>query len=633
MDLYPTLVEAGALRGYDTRRITQALHVRMRNIRAESTSSDLFLFVQQIINDIRRGALPPNPYAFVHILSIYRDTKRFQEGYELWQWLVEQDEHFVSQASYGAAIELMAYGRIMGLPDLEHVYTEALKRFPGTFAEYHLSPDAIVPDRTQPIAIPGIPTVLLQGILTARILARDWKRAYLALDTALRLFPAQTPRRYYELFMTERPLSEAYTACMVACRAGVTIAPSFITALITKMRATIAESPSMADRMMLVRAIANALYAHMQAGGRLDGRHVGGFIHALEQLLPDKLAGDDYQGEAAELRDIIVVTAHDIMTGLIQTGMSFETFEIHAFESLISLAGKLGVPALLTTTLRDVEVTGLELGPVGIRSAITSAGLVQDKALIEQLWERLVSAAEAESVQIPFEDWITFTKACRRAKHSDYFRAQLSRLPHAISASIEQHLLVQIDQQETEAPGLQVVEYMLLEDFQKEVEALKTQMRDVEAVAMSGQALDLSKSPFYMHIDPDHPTLGSVSDLRAIYDEMTTDPHQPPPPPPTEGSPIQTSLSPTGIPLDELRFQNWCTVLEMMDEAEVYEFDFQSALNAAIKARVPLKRGPELLRLRKDKSAPPYEAGSLRHRIKSLRATSATDVRMFRKVG
>ncbi|CAO2652212.1 Nn.00g004950.m01.CDS01 [Neocucurbitaria sp. VM-36] len=629
MDLYPSLLEAGALHSYDTRRITQALHVRMRNIHALSKSSDLFPFVQQVTTDIRRGALPPHTYAFVHLLGIYKDSKRFHEGYELWQWLVQQDEQYVSQAAYGAAIELMAYGGIMGLPDLENLYADGLKRFPGTFAEYHLSPEAIVPDRTQPTVIAGIPTILLQGILTARILARDWKKAYLALDTALRLFPTQTPPRYFELFMAERPLPEAYTACMIACRAGVCLAPTHITALITKIRAAIAASPSMADRMMLVRAIANALYAYMQAGGRLESIHVGVFIHTFEQLLPEQIAGVDYEGEAAELRSIIVVAAHEIMSGLIQAGMPLH---VHSFEALISLAGKLRFPGLLTTALQDVRTAGLELGPIGTRSAITSAGLVGNKEIIEQLWERVVSAAEAESTQIPFQDWITFTKACRRAKHSDYFRAQLLKLPHAISASIEKHLIHQIDQPESVAMGFQSFHYMTPEDFLSEIDALKTQLKSVEAVLMSGQALDLSKSPFHMHIDPQHPTLGSATDLRAIYDEMTTDPHQPPAPPLTEGSPVRTSLSPTGIPLDELRFQNWCTVLEMMDDAEVYESDFQLALNAAIQERKPFKRGPELLRLRRDKSASLGEAGSLRCRITNLRAAGASDVPISRKV-
>lgn len=629
MDLYPSLLEAQALDSKDTHRITQALHVRIRKAPADSNHSDLFPFVQQIVAHLRSGTLQPHPYAFVHLLGIYKYCKRFDEGHQLWQWLVQQDERYVSQAAYGAAIELMAHGGMMSLPDLENLYIDGLKRFPGTFAEYHLSPDAIVPDRAQPTAIAGIPTTLLQGILTARILARDWKKAYLALDTALRLFPTQTPSRYFELFMTRRPLSEAYTAFLIACRAGVCLGPTHVTALIMKMRAAIDAALSMAVRMMLVRAVANALYAYMETGGQLESIHVGAFIHALGQVLPEKKAGEDYEGATAEMRNTVVIAAHEILSGLIQAGMSPQ---IHPFRALISLSGKLRVPGLLSTTLQDIQTAGIELGPVDTRSAITAAGHVGDKNLIEQLWERVASTAEAEGTQIPFEDWITLTKACRRAHHKEYFWSQLVNLRHAITTSIEEHIVQQIDRQESRLPILSSFVYMTPGEVTSQIEALKTQIKSVETVVMSGQPLNLLKSPFYMHIDPEYPPLGEMDHLRAVYDELTTDPHQPPPPPPPVGSSVQVPLSTTGIPLDELRFLNWVTVLEMMDEAEAYESDFQLAVNAAIKAGKPLTGTPELLRLQKA-NTPLRSAAGLHLRVKALRASKPADVPIFRKIG
>ncbi|KAH7356339.1 hypothetical protein BKA66DRAFT_428405 [Pyrenochaeta sp. MPI-SDFR-AT-0127] len=629
MGLYPTLLAAQVLTPSDTRRITQTLHVRARHASANSRRSELLPFAQRVASDLRSGVLQPHYFAFVHLFGIFKECKCFDEGRNLWQWLVEQDDRYVSQAAYGAVIELLAYGGAVSLPDLENMYADGLKRFPGTFAEYHLSPDAIIPDRTRPFEVAGIPIILLQGILTARILSRDWKKAYLALDTALRLLPTQTPSRYFELFMTERPVSEAYTAFLVACRAGICLKPNHVTALIMKMRAAMRASPSMADRMMLVRAIANALYAYLQAGGQLESIHVGNFIHAIVQLLPEKMAGEDYESEAAEIRNTVVVATHEIMSGLIQAGMSPQ---IPPFEGLISLSGKLRVSGLLSTTLQDVQTAGLDLGPIGTRSALTSAGLVGDRDIIEQLWERMVSTAEAETAQIPFEDWITFTKACRRANHTDYFRGQLLKLPHAITSSTERHIIQQIDQQEPTPSGPSTFDYMAPEEVASQFEALKAQMKNIEAVVMSGQPLDLLKSPFYMHIDPDYAPLGQPSDLRAIYNELTTDPHQPPPPPPAEGAPVQTAASPTGIPLDELRFQNWVTVLEMMDDAEVVESDLQIALNAAIKTGNPMKTTPAVPRLRKEKSEPIRSAGSLRLRVKGLRASKPADVPIYRMV-
>ncbi|EMD93003.1 hypothetical protein COCC4DRAFT_139075 [Bipolaris maydis ATCC 48331] len=628
MELYPALVAANLLDSYDTRRITQALHVRIRNEYVPSKRSDLFPFVQQVVGDIRRGILQPHHYAFVHLFGIYKDCARWDEGYTLWQWLVQQDERYVSQAAYGAAIELMAYGSIMRLPDLEELYADGLKRFPGTFAEYHLSPDAVVPDRTQLTTIAGIPTILLQGILTARILARDWKRAYLALDTALRIYPTQTPPRYFELFMTERPVNEAYTAFMLACRAGICLRPTHVTALLTKLRAAMGASRSMTDSVMLLRAIANAIYGYLEAGGQLQSIHVSSFLRSFELILPEPMAGEDYVGEAAEMRNILVVTAHEIVSNLIQAGMPPQ---IQPFEALISISGKLRVPNLLTTTLEDVQAAGLELGAIGTRSVVTTAGLLKNKDLIEEYWQKIVSTAERNSVIIPFEDWITFTKACRRADHADYFRGQLLKLPHAITEKIERVIIQQIDLSEVPSTSLDSKQSMTLEQLQAELSLLKTQMSNIEAAVMSGQPLDLRTTPFYMHIDPGYPSLGTEEDLRQVYDNFTTDPHQPPPPPPADGSPIRAALSPTGIPLDDLRFRNWVTIHEMMDSAESYESDLQFALHAAIKAGEPLKGAPEILRLRKEN--PNLLSGpDLATRIRELRTSNSDAAKFFRKV-
>jgi hypothetical protein len=625
MDLYPTLLEARVLDRQDTRRIAQALHTRARQ---KSKTSDMFPFVQQLVADIRSGALDPHPYAFVHLLGIYKDYKRFNEGHEVWQWLVQRDDTYVSQAAYGAAIELMAYGGISTLPELEDLYNDGLKRFPGTFAEYHLSPDAIIPDRSQPVLAAGIPTVLFQGILTARILARDWKKAYLALDTILRLYPTQTPSRFFELFISERPISEAYSAFMVACRAGTVLGPGQVTALLTKLRAAMGTTVSMSDRVMILRAVANALYAYQEAGGRLESLHVGVFIHCFEHVLPEQPSNQDFQGEAIHLRNILVLSAHEILGGLLQAGFPAQ---IHPFEALVSVAGNLRVPDLLTTTIQDIKTAQIDLGPIGTRSALTSAGLVKNQELIKELWSRIVSAANAEGSQIAFEDWITFTRACRRADLGDYFREQLSKLSHTTTSSVEEHLTYQMGLTE-KVSNWSSFQYMSVDELAAEIEGLKQQMKNVEAVVMSGLPLDLQNSPFYMHIDPTTTSMSSLENLRAVYDEFTTDPHQPSATPAPEGSPAHYAMSSTKIPFDQLRFMNWLSILEMMAEAESYESNLRSSVNQAISSGKPFKDRP-LAFLRRGKHESLQSKQDLRERVKNLRNPKAASPPTIRKMG
>lgn len=631
MDLYPTVAASGLLEPNDTRRIAQALHAHVRNIHlSDTTMSDALPFVQQLAQHIQNGVLPPHPYAHVHILGIYKECKKYGEGYAFWQWLVEKDENFVNQAVYGAAIELMAYGGIHNLPDLENIYLDGLKRFPSTFAEYHLSPDAIVPDRSQPFPDIRLPILLLQGILTARILCRDWKNAYLALDTALRIFPTRLPPRFFELFIIERPLPEAYTVYLVACRTGVAFKPSHLTSLIKKLRAAMASSSSLQDRILILRAIANAIYAYLEAGGTLEGVHVGAFLTAFDTLLPEIGPGADYDGQEAELRNVIITTAHEIMSTLIQAGMPPHS---NLFTSLIHLAGKLRVPDLLNVSLQDVKTARLDIGEIGRRTVLTSAGLLKNKDLIEDCWSQITSIAETEGKQIPYEDWVTFVKASRRANHADFFTEQLLQFEHTVSGSLREGLLTLLDQQESR-PKDDKYALMTPVDFGTEIDKLKRQTKNIAAVVMSGQPLDLRKSPFYMFLDPERQPLAPLNTLRAVYDELTVDPHQPPLPSLPEGPPVSSALSPTGIPFDKLRFLNWVSIAELMNEATSFEKARALKVAHSIKHGKPLNgvRDESVLVRRSGNQMPRPPVDQLRRMIKSLRAPDSDDPAVFRRV-
>jgi hypothetical protein len=623
MDLYPTLLEARALDQHDTRRIAQVIHTHTRLRRM---ADDIFPFIQQMILDLRQRALEPHPYAFVHFLGIYKEHRRFTEGHELWQWLVQQNETYVSQAAYGAAIELLAYGGLATPAELEDLYTDALKRFPGTFAEYHLSPDAILSDRSRPVPFTGVPTVLFQGIFTARLLAGEWKKAYLALDTILRLYPTLTPTRFFELTMHNRPVSEAYTAFMVACRAGTLMNPAQVTTLFTRLNHAMETTQSMSARVMILRAVANALYAYQEAGGSLEGLHVGILVRCFSHLLPEQMPGEDFQGEPAHLRNMIVLAAHEILANLLQAGFMAR---VYPFEALLSLAGNLRVPDLLAATMHDVITADIKLGPVGMRSALTSAGLTNNKEVIEQIWTGIVSNAESEGDKIAFEDWITFTKACRRSGMADYFHEQLAKLKHTTTNSIEKHLVDQMSMTDN-VRDQSDFEYMSVDELTAELEGLKQQMKNIEAVLMSGAPLDLQNTPFHMHLDPTTKSLGSLEDLRAVYDEFTTDPHQPPPT--SEDAPVAPTLSPTKIPFDQLRFMNWLSILEMMDQAEAWELHRQFSINQAIAIGKPYKDRPLASLLGASKHEPMASRDDLREQIRRLRNPTVVASSRYRRI-
>jgi hypothetical protein len=623
MALYPTVLESPFLSREDTRRLARALHTHIRS-RDQALIARLLPFVQHITTDIKKGKLPPHPAAHIHILGMFKEAKLYEEGYWFWQWLAEQDDTFVSQAVYGAAIELLAYRGKHTLPALEDLYQDALKRFPGTFAEYHLAPEAVVPDRSRPITIPGIPIALLQGILTARILNRDWKNAYLALDTALRLYPTSVPHRFFELFMTERPVSEAYTVFTLACRAGVVFKPSHLTRLLALelQQKAMRQVWSLSERTALLRGMANAIYAYLESGGTLEAPHVGSFFGSFQALLPPMPPNEESAADKEEIRNSIVTSVHQMMALLIQSG-----FPPHPqlFTALVGVAAKLQVRELLDLALKDLETSGVDLGDVGRRVVLNSVGQFNDRGLVEKLWNQIVTAAETSGGQITRVDWLMFAKACRKAGCSDLFDQQLQGLKHAIDSSTEAAALEEL-QSESRPPYTRPFELMNPEEFAAELKEIEKIMGNVAAVVMAGQPLDLQKTPFSMFLDVHKKPIGAQEDLRAVYDELTTDPHQPEPPK-EEGVP--PALSPTGIPLDELRFQNWVTIHELMADAEASEAAFQKRLDEAIATGRPLDKVRFPIAIRSSHTTTPDDEGpssrlQLRQLVKQLRAPYAT---------
>lgn len=610
MELYPSILPSGILTRDHTRRIAQTLHSLLRAGIPKGEAkwpTHLQPFLQQFIKDIQKGALPVHPFAFVHILGIYKERKMFDEGHHLWQWVVQQDDTHVTPAVYGAAIELMACGKILRLPELENLYLDALKRFPGTFVEYHLSPDAIVPNRGQPISIPNVPVALLQGITTARLLYGDWKKAYLGLDTALRLYPSQLPPRFFELFMDNRPLPEAYTVFLVACRAGVVVKPTCISMLLGKIRSAMRSCNSMHDRIVLLRAVANALYANLQAGGHLEPIHVGQFLTAFASLLPELAPGTEYQGDMASHRNRVVTEAHRTLSTLLQAGMPASP---PAFISLITVAGELRVPDLLRVSLQDAETAHVNLGEVGERVVLSSAGWIGAKALIEERWTLMVHKAASRGQQINFKDWQCLARACMRADHRDYLHAQMKEQEHTLSAQSRASLLAASEQESWPSREL---DRSPLDEIENEFVELSRQVKNIAAIVMSGSPLDLQKTPFYMSLHPKRGPISTYEHLQTVYDMYTVDPHQPP----LSTNVLPPALSPTRIPLDKLRFENWVSIVTLMDQAHEVAYERQRNINLSggdtwVREKKPFKLdGPRT----------PFSLFVLKGQVKTLRDT------------
>ncbi|OCK94300.1 uncharacterized protein K441DRAFT_611324 [Cenococcum geophilum 1.58] len=592
MKIYPELVEKSFLDSRDTLAIALLIHNTFRRHPTQAQVVPKILpYAETLVHDIRSKAIPPERAAHVHLISFFKVSRQYDKAYAFWTWLASQSDEYVDQAVYGSAIEMLAYQGTTSLKELEKIYSQALKRFPGYFAEYHLSPEAIVVDKTQPTSIPGLPMTLLQGILTARLLHGDWRNAYLALDVALRLYPTQAPVRFFELFALERPVIESYTVFLVACRAGTVLKPDRLTGLLNRLVKG-QRSCSSEDKLALLHGMITAIHAYLGAGGMIEGYHLSSLIKGFQALLPNLSPGTPYGPDHSDNRDLVVSTAKKVVAMFVKSGLSPS---LSTFGSLIGLAGKAMLPDMIASTMKDMVTLGFTPDHVIHRAVLTAASQIGDPQLVESSWKSLVAFAEAEGRQPSSPDWRVLAKAAKRTHHLTYLDQQTEELGHAITEETMHRIKKDLNKMESLPTYNQPSSDIDTAALSFHMEMILNQIVQLVELFKSDRLLDFSQSPVPMFLEPSRPALGSIDDLRAVYEELTTDPNQPPP----ERATTPKTVGPTGLPLDELRFENWVSIHELMNEAELHEEEKQKLVDAAIAAGEPLPKEKLLLTLRK----------------------------------
>ncbi|KAJ9624127.1 hypothetical protein H2203_005576 [Taxawa tesnikishii (nom. ined.)] len=474
----------------------------------------------------KRGApeLAPTPShtAHLHLLAFFKEAEQFDKGNNFWSWLVRQSDDYVDPSVYGAAIELCA-AMGMSAETTEDMYMQALKRFPGSFNEYHLAPDAIVADRSLATNIKGIPMTLLQGILTARLLRGDTRDAYLALDTALRLYPTQAPPRFITLFITERPLPESYKVFMMACRSGIVVGHDGLKMLLTRLRTAASSSP--VENATLLRAILTSTYAYAAAGGTLSSSPLTEVVTGLSRVLQDPAFATCSPEEAKEAADKLLTTVQQ----------TFEIWNLHgsqpgigAFNSIIAnIAGKGKRMDVISTSLDNIETLGLEPTAVTRRSILTAAGHLQDRSLIKNAWLDLVDLRERAGTPVEPGDWNMLVKAAKKAGCLDLVKQQMAELDHALTSTVRKRISGQLEENEgdtnekaaekTKADSAQLVGFINL--LHTDVHLMNEELR-----ARPVRDFFLNPLPLSLGVSVDSMPEAVEEELRRVYDELTTDP-------------------------------------------------------------------------------------------------------------
>ena len=424
MKLYPSLAKAQLLKPYDTAEIARTLHYRMRTNRRrlnESLKSDIIMFV----SDLKGRRLPPHPLASLHLLSVFKESKQYDNGIEFWSWVSSQDDNYVNMATYGAGIELLAaYGG--SLEECEALFTYALKRFAMNFNEYHLSHGAIVTDPEKPTILPGTSMSLLQGIMTARLAHGDSRNAYMALDTALRLHPTQTPVRMFECFLYERPLYEAFQIFQIFCRSGVAPSQMAFNVLLSSMQDTQQVETNTPSNSVMVRGMIAAYRYYLQSGGQIatgfQSSHIATLMHGCLRLLP-RLSEIDLDDEL--LMSSFETTLEDFLGRTLPLYGSLNASpQTSAFNIMITAAARLRYHRLADFAMAAMSAAGLKPDRVTYRCLLSAAANSGHASEVEKAWQNLKQYQQSnEGLEI--HDWIALVRAVVASDNVELLLAEM----------------------------------------------------------------------------------------------------------------------------------------------------------------------------------------------------------------
>jgi tetratricopeptide (TPR) repeat protein len=618
----------GLLEPKDTTRILRLLHFE---IRKKESKREKRLALQNATDSfaahLQDKTLAPHPNASIHLLSIYKETRQFDKGKQLWSWLIRQGEEYVDPGVYGAAIELLAYEGD-SLEKSEELYQQALKRFPDNFIEYHLSPVAIVPDRGQAMVLP-IPMTLLQGILTARVLAGDWRNAYLAFDTALRLIPDLVPARFFEVLINERPVSEAVAIFHLACHAKVLLPTTTLTTLISRIRTAANEkapvgsnllvedsaslaslisrvgiaadgkipdgsSDKLAENLKLAVTVHDLIRAQAGAGGRLAAQNLSSIItKCLSPLItwsPDVRPVSEAQGK---FNHSVTMFARELLDLFLpMDGPNVES----ACNSLITLAGNAKDAETVIHAIKRVSETQKGPDDITCRAFLVAAAMCGNpEGLWQNAWRTLVAHTEEQKQKLDEVHWKALGRSVSYMNDSEarvYVEEEMKK--YAPTETLKQAV------RRLAMSTPRTINPMVAEGV--DFESLSGRLQRVQQVTKD-QMLEFDAEALLTPLRYT-PALGTIKDLRNIYDELTTDTSQisavdsKTEHPTTDSevdpadsieaglaipddaadvniddeqkssTPKTAAIGASGIPIDEHRFLNWMAVNELLVMAE-----------------------------------------------------------------
>ncbi|KAM3414158.1 hypothetical protein BST61_g10816 [Cercospora zeina] len=552
---------------------------------------EIVAFAETLAKDIRRGNIVPSRVAHSHLLSVFHESGHIDSAIKFWTWLEKQDDQHNGIETYTVAMRVLGEHGIP-LEELESLYSRALARFPGTFSAYHLSPNAILPDRDANTDM-KLPFQLFKEMTSQRLLRGDSRLAYLALDTAFRLQPTTITPNFIRSFLEERPVSEAYTVFAIACRAGLNLPLAYVRLLVSRLQTKTTEDVSVQHRIAALRAMLATTYLHIGATGKALPNILSQLIIATTYVFRLPGIGTMEEINRKKLVDEVLLSISRMMDTFARFGTLPSPAALNSV--LMNVAGYGRSKETLNIVLQDFEALNLERSSVTQRTLLAVAGLWDDKNLVEEFWNQIIEARQSKGEGPESIDFFVLSKAIRTTGQISFAEQQFEKLKRFIpihqQGAIEYAILQAREPEDVPSPATRPsVDF---EELHGGLQKLNADIAVLEAMSKgSAFVQDYSDKRLPLRLLPVDGALNAQEEvMREVYDMMTTE--QPassaePKEVTEEGSQDASQLtsiahrSVTNFTLSDLRYETWKDLNYLLRLAEKHDNIYNEVVDGSI---------------------------------------------------
>ena len=585
---------SGLLTDHNVRSVTvmlsQCLHRGQLHLNQEVRT-----FVAQIVSDLYNKQIPSPRLAFpplLEILAILNETEALQN---LWTWLLKQDAEHLSPQAYGAVMKI-ASAAGQPLEVMEDLYQQALEQFPGDYAAYHMSPNAIIKHREQMTSIKGSSGHLLEAIARARFARGHRRRAYLDLDTALRLRPDQLRDTFcFEFMIATTPIEQRYILFQLNCTNHTLLRHGIFTTMLDDLA-----SQAFMGTPQRELAVAHAQVELLSAAvgtGRIRGRQLLERCCqlALRLAVLAHVAGSGFNVTSGTISILDKIFAAAVT--------SSSTAQFSPVKTVIATAGQLRCRALFEAGLR-YYATATKVGadvardPIIYHTILKAAGLLNETTIVKSAWKDLVELQQVAPQQK--SAWIVLARACRETDMGDFLHAELLTANVPEDSPVRAAALRELDKPKERSTPTEEHD-VAADDISNESELseLTTKLDAACTLLHTGGTRNFKRDPARMLLGAPH-IRASEADMHAVYDHLTADARASLPADdsgakeqmPWSSSPILSC----GYRIDELRYGNWKTINELLAQSALHDGDNLGGVASLFDSAEPLTQ-PQLLQL------------------------------------